>query len=98
MNGLDLSMDMNTQMMLDGNALAGKLQTIFGVEMTDTNIICAQCGGTSMMGELRAFIQSPGIVLRCPACESVMLRLVQTPRSTLLDARGVMYLKIPLSV
>ena len=47
------------------------------------------------MGELRAFTQSPGIVLRCPACESVMLRLVQTPQATLLDARGVMYLKIP---
>ena len=30
MSELDESMDMNTQMMLDGNALAGKLQTIFG--------------------------------------------------------------------
>jgi len=29
-------------MMLDGNALAGRLQTIFGVEMTATSIICAQ--------------------------------------------------------
>jgi hypothetical protein len=95
MSELDHSIDVNTQMMLDGNALAGKLQTIFGVEMTTTSIICAQCGGTSMMGELWAFTQSPGIVLRCPACKGVMLRLVQTPQATLLDARGVMYLKIP---
>jgi hypothetical protein len=95
MSDLEGSMDMNTQMMLDGNAVAGKLQTIFGVEMTATSSICAQCGCTSMMGELRAFTQSPGIVLRCPTCESVMLRLVQAPQATLLDARGVMYLKIP---
>jgi Family of unknown function (DUF6510) len=95
MSEIDQSMDMNTQMMLDGNAVAGKLQTIFGVEMTASSIICAQCGSTSMMGKLWAFTQSPGIVLRCPACKGVMLRLVQTPQSTLLDARGVMYLKIP---
>ena len=95
MSELDQSMDMNTKMMLDGNALAGKLLAIFGAEMTATSTICAQCGGTSLMGELRAFTQSPGIVLRCPTCEGVMLRLVQTPRATLLDARGVMYLKIP---
>jgi hypothetical protein len=95
MSEIEQSMDMNPQMMLDGNALAGRLQTIFGVEMTATSIICAQCRGTSVMGELRAFTQSPGIVLPCPTCEGVMLRLVQTPRATLVDARGVMYLKIP---
>ncbi len=95
MSDLEQSMDMNTQMMLDGNALAGTLQAIFGVEMTATSVTCAQCGGSSMMGGLLAFTQSPGIVLRCPTCERVMLRLVQTPEATLLDARGVMYLKIP---
>ena len=95
MSDLEQSMDMNTQMMLDGNAVAGTLQAIFGVEMTTTRLICAQCGGTSMIGGLRAFTQSPGIVLRCPTCDRVMLRLVQTPQATLLDARGVMYLKIP---
>jgi len=69
MSEIDQSMDMYPQMMLDGNALAGRLQTIFGVEMTATSIICAQCRGTSVMGELRAFTQSPGIVLLCPTCE-----------------------------
>jgi Zn finger protein HypA/HybF involved in hydrogenase expression len=95
MSDLEQPMDMNSQMMLDGNAVAGTLQAIFGVEMTAVSIICAQCGGTSMMGEMQAFTQSPGIVLRCPTCERVMLRVVRTPEATLLDARGVMYLKIP---
>ena len=95
MSDVEQAMDMNTRLMLDGNAVAGMLQAIFGVEMTTTSLICAQCGGTSMIGELQAFTQSPGVVLRCPGCERVMLRLVQTPGATLLDARGVMYLKIP---
>jgi Zn finger protein HypA/HybF involved in hydrogenase expression len=89
------AMDMNTEMMLDGNAVAGTLQAIFGVEMTVTSLICAQCGGTSMIGELHAFTQAPGVVLRCPGCERVMLRVAQMPGATLLDARGVMYLRIP---
>jgi len=95
MSDVEQAMDMNSQMMLDGNAVAGKLEAIFGVEMTATSLICAQCSGTSMMGALRAFTQSPGIVLRCPTCECVMIRVVQTPQATLLDARGVMYVKIP---
>ncbi len=95
MSNMEQSMDMNSQLMLDGNAVAGTLQAIFGVEMTATSLICAQCGGTSMVGEMQAFTQSPGIVLRCPTCERVMLRVVPTPEAMLLDARGVMYLKIP---
>jgi Zn finger protein HypA/HybF involved in hydrogenase expression len=89
------AMDMNTEMMLDGNAVAGALQAIFGVEMTTTSLVCAQCGGTSMIGELQAFTQSPAVVLRCPGCGQVMLRVAQMPGATLLDTRGVMYLRIP---
>ena len=95
MSDSEQAMDMNSQLMLDGNAVAGMLQAIFGVEMTITSLICAQCGRTSMMGEMQAFTQSPGVVLRCPGCERVMLRLAQMPGATLLDARGVMYLRIP---
>lgn len=87
--------DMNTQLMLDGNAVAGDLLSLFGVEMTTASLICAQCGKTSVMGEVQAFTQSPGLVLRCPTCERVMIRVVQTPDATLVDARGIMYLKIP---
>ena len=47
------------------------------------------------MGALQAFTQSPGMVLRCPICERVMLRVVQAPDATLIDARGVMYFRIP---
>ena len=30
-----------------------------------------------------AFVQAPGVILRCSACEGIMLRIVQTPEAGL---------------
>lgn len=94
MTDFDSTMDMNSELMLDGNAVAGLLQSIFGGEMTMSELMCVNCGRESRVGEIMVFNQSPGIVMRCPTCQAVMLRVVKTPTATLLDARGVMYLRI----
>ncbi len=86
--------DMNRDLMVDGNAVAGLLQTIFGVEMTTSPTECANCGRAGEMGELLAFTRGPGIVLRCPGCESILLRIVETPDAVYLDARGAAYLRL----
>ena len=86
--------DVNREMMLDGNAVAGILHEIFAAEMTVTPTQCAGCGREGELGTLLAFTQAPGIVLRCPACESVMLRIVQTPDAIYLDLRGTSYLRL----
>ena len=86
--------DLNRALMLDGNAAAGQLQAMFGFEMTANAAECAGCGHTAEMGALLAFTHAPGLVLRCPACEGVMLRVVETPAATYLDARGMVYLRI----
>jgi hypothetical protein len=90
----DTSMDMNRELMLDANAVAGLLQEIFSAEMTAAPTECAHCGNTGEIGSLLAFTQAPGAVLRCPACESVMLRIVETPNAIYLDARGAVYLRV----
>ena len=86
--------DINHELMLDGNAAAGILQEIFGVEMTAAPTECSGCGNEAELGNLLAFTQGPGIVLRCSACEQVMLRIVQTPEAIYLDARGAAYLRL----
>lgn len=86
--------DINRELMLDANATAGILYEIFGVEMTASPTECANCGNEGEIGELLAFTQGPGIVLRCSTCESVILRIVQTPESIYLDARGAVYLRL----
>jgi Family of unknown function (DUF6510) len=89
--------DVNHDLMVDGNAAAGSLFEIFGVEMTAAPTECASCGNEGAMGTLLAFSEGPGIVLRCPACENVVLRIVETPDSILLDARGAVYLRLSRS-
>lgn len=89
-----MQMDTNLELMLDGNALAGMLYDIFGAEMTSTPAECANCGNVAEMGALLAFTHAPGMVLRCPTCESIVLRFVETPDAIYLDARGAVYLRM----
>jgi len=86
--------DINHELMLDANATAGLLFEIFGVEMTAEPTECANCGNEAEIGTLLAFTQGPGIVLRCSACDNVVLRIVQTPDAIYLDARGAVYLRL----
>ena len=86
--------DTNMELMLDGNAVGGMLQEIFAGEMTAVPGKCAQCGNEAEIGELLAFTHAPGVVLRCPACESVVLRIVKAPDGIYLDARGAAFLRM----
>jgi hypothetical protein len=91
---MDKMTDLNRELMLDANATAGLLYEIFGVEMTASPTECDSCGNEGEVGELLAFTQGPGIVLRCSTCESIVLRIVQTPEAVYLDARGAVYLRL----
>jgi hypothetical protein len=86
--------DMNRELMLDANSVAGVFREIFGVEMTAAPTECAHCGNEAEIGTLLAFTQGPGIVLRCSTCEQVVLRITQTPDAIYLDARGALYLRL----
>ena len=91
---MDETTDINRELMLDANATAGLLYEIFGAEMTASLTECANCGNQGEMGELLAFTQGPGIVLRCSSCENVVLRIVRTSDAIYLDARGAVYLRL----
>jgi hypothetical protein len=91
---VDSQYDPSEDLMLDGNAAAGLLQDIFGTEMTASPTECAHCGRAGPIGALYAFGQWPRIVLRCPACENVVLRVVDTHDAFYVDARGAAYLRL----
>ena len=82
------------ELMLDGNSVGGLLETIFGQEMTVVPTECSNCGNEAELGALLAFTQGPGIVLRCKACKEVMLRLVETPKGIIFEARGAAHFKL----
>jgi len=90
----EVTTDINRELMLDANATAGLLREIFGAEMTAAPTECATCGNEAEIGTLLAFVQGPGITLRCSTCENVVLRIVRTDEAIYLDARGAVYLRL----
>jgi hypothetical protein len=80
----------------DGNVLAGPLREIFAVDATAANSRCAGCGRMGAIATLRVYTDAPGLVARCPGCDSILLRLVRAPGRAWLDLRGTVALEIPL--
>jgi hypothetical protein len=64
---------------VDGNAVGSRLIDAFGREMTNARACCSGCGAINHIGAFIAFTRAPGEVLRCPACEAVMLVIVASP-------------------
>jgi hypothetical protein len=58
----------------DGNELAGALSQVFVAEFTTLERRCQSCGDRSPAGAHRAY-RSAGIVLRCPHCADLALRV-----------------------
>ena len=79
---------------LDGNAAAGTLQEIFPFDMTLVQATCTGCGATDVIGALAAYIHGMGTVVRCPSCDTALIRVAQTRGRTFLDMRGVRVLQI----
>lgn len=78
---------------LDGNAIAGLLAAAFGRELTGAEERCAHCGTVSVIATMRVYARGPGVVVRCPACTDVVLRIVETPRGLRIDASGATLLR-----
>jgi hypothetical protein len=79
---------------LDGNAAAGALGDLFAFDITVAVSTCATCGDPRPVAELRAFLDAPGIVLRCASCGAAQLRLVRSGDRAWLDLRGIQVLEI----
>lgn len=79
---------------LDGNAIGGVLAEIFGVDVTTASRVCLGCGSQGVVAEAHVYVRAPGIVMRCPDCESVLLRIVRSPTRTWLDLSGLRALEL----
>ncbi len=79
---------------LDGNAAAGTLEEIFPFEMTLVQTTCTGCGTTNVIGALAVYKHGMGTVVRCPACDNVLIRVAQVKGHYWLDMRGLRVLEI----
>jgi Family of unknown function (DUF6510) len=79
---------------LDGNALAGDLLEVFGVELTAATSVCAACGTSAPVAEAVVYMRGPGRVARCRACGDVHIVLVTIRGITCVDMRGIAELRM----
>jgi DNA-directed RNA polymerase subunit RPC12/RpoP len=84
----------STPRFLDGSALAGELADCLGAEATAASGQCLSCSQELTLAQAHAYLGGPGMVLRCPGCQSVLLRLVRSPTHRWLDVRGLAYLQV----
>jgi len=81
---------------LDGNAAAGLLSEVFVLEATTARTVCAGCGAVSQVGALMAYCHGMGTVLRCPGCDTAVLRVARAGGRWWLDLRGASSLRFEL--
>jgi uncharacterized protein DUF6510 len=86
--------DPAVELTVDGSAVGGLLATVFAADVTASPGQCANCQTVSLIGTLRAYVRGPGVVLRCPACAEVVLRIVETPDARFVDLSGTRLLRL----
>ena len=89
----DMRADPALGLTLDGSAVAGLLAVAFGRDVTGSEERCAHCGTVSVIATMRVYSRGPGVVVRCPACTDVILRIVETPHGLRIDASGATILR-----
>jgi hypothetical protein len=75
--------------MLDGNAIGGMLEDIFGDDMTTAVATCAACGRGGPLAETTVYLRAPGVVVRCRYCEAVLGVVVERRSTYCIDLSGV---------
>jgi hypothetical protein len=84
------------QTRMDGNAAAGLLAEVFSFEMTTSLARCAGCGTNHLVGALLVYGGPMGMIMRCPGCDTAMIRIALIRDEYALDLRGTRVLRVPV--
>jgi Family of unknown function (DUF6510) len=81
---------------LDGNAATGLLTQVFCGEPSTALIVCAGCGATTAIGALMAYGLELGAILRCPDCDTAVVRIGAAGNRLWVDLRGSMSMRVEI--
>jgi len=76
-----------TDLHTDGNGVAGLLEEILAVEVTTMVRKCQSCGDRQPIAAHRAY-HGAGVVLRCPSCGDVAVRIGVHAEAVTVEWRG----------
>jgi hypothetical protein len=83
------------ELRLDGNAAAGSLGAFFSFEVTTAEYTCEGCGKTDRIGAAMVYeVRGLGTIIRCPGCDSALIRLAHSGGRHRLDLRGIRLLQV----
>lgn len=74
---------------LDGNAIGGLLQEVFGTEMTAAFGTCAHCGSRRQVAEFVVYLGGPGTVARCRDCQALLIVVTRRQTMNCVDLTGL---------
>jgi hypothetical protein len=83
-----------TDLRLDGNAMAGPMAEMLGFDMTVLWGGCAGCGARHQLGAALVYTHGMGAVLCCPDCGQQLLRVAHGEGRWWVDARGLSWLQL----
>jgi ribosomal protein S27E len=83
-----------TDLRLDGNAVAGLLAEVFALDATSAVVRCASCGHEDPLGAATVYANAPGVVVRCRGCAGVLMRFAEIRDSVMVDLRGTATLRL----
>jgi len=81
---------------LDGNALGGLLQELFGTDMTAAPHTCQSCGTERPVAAHRVYLGA-GTVLRCPVYDQIARVAAALPDRRVVHLTAVWRLEMPRS-
>ena len=79
---------------LDGNVAGGMLREVFALEVTGARGRCDECGAEAFLAEARAYVDAPGLVLRCASCDNALLVLVRGEGRAWLGVQGLSWIEL----
>jgi hypothetical protein len=84
----------DTDLRLDGNALAGLLGEVFALELSGARVACGGCGEIAELGAEPVYQHAPGAVVRCRSCDAVLIVVVRGGGRYWLGLSGTAWLEI----
>src|SRR5262245_19867859 len=87
----------DTPLRLDGNAAAGIIREVFAYDLSGASGECAACGMSAQIGGQHLYMHplSPGAVLRCRSCESILMVFVHAGGRYRFGLQGLKWIQIP---
>lgn len=76
-------------MIVDGNALAGRLTDLLGAEPTTVVLRCRGCGSLGALAAARVYDTPMGAVARCRGCDTPLVTVVATDARVRMSLPGV---------